>query len=219
MQRFPQLGSLADVRGAATVAEAYQLASLLTEADHTESDGGGLRVVNSGTIDRYEHLWGRKLFRYLGKSYLRPIVPADRLAELSSTRLAQARTPKLIVAGMTRSLECVFDSAGKLLAAKSTAIIFSSQLELRYLLAVLNSDIVSRYYAAVFGGNKLQGGYLRVGPPQLRMIPIPFPRRIHAREAAICDELIRLVDRRLETEHTDRLINTRMNDLVTDLYQ
>jgi hypothetical protein len=54
------LGELAEVRGAATVAEAYAIAGLVREGP------GGLRMINSGTIDAYEHLWGRKRMRYLG---------------------------------------------------------------------------------------------------------------------------------------------------------
>jgi hypothetical protein len=29
------------------------------------------------------------------------------------------------------------------------------------------------YYLSVYGGDRLQGGYLRIGPPQLRTLPVP----------------------------------------------
>lgn len=48
--RFPKLEEVATVVGAATVAEAYEIATLLEEG------GDGIRVVNSGTVDPYA-LW------------------------------------------------------------------------------------------------------------------------------------------------------------------
>src|SRR5512135_3338372 len=61
---FPALSAVASVHGAATVAEAYELAPLIQEAGAAAA--GDLRVVNSGTIDRYVNLWGEKPMRYLG---------------------------------------------------------------------------------------------------------------------------------------------------------
>ena len=93
---------------------------------------GDLRVVNSGTIDRYVNLWGNKPMRYLGNSYLHPVVPQDAAGRLPAVRQRQARTPKIIVAGMTRVLECIADLSGLLLPAKSTkptsAYVFGKKL-------------------------------------------------------------------------------------------
>ena len=91
------------------------------------------RVVNSGTIDRYRDLWSEKPLRYLGGSYARPVVAAADLGRLSAKRLAQARTAKIIVAGMTRRLECTVDLEGRVLAAKSTSIVLP-RVDARHLL-------------------------------------------------------------------------------------
>jgi hypothetical protein len=169
---LPALEDIAEVTGAATVAEAYEISPLLADAGPKLATGD-LKMVNSGTIDPYLLFWGRKPMRYLKQSYQRPIVPAGRLGELPAKRLLQARSPKLIVAGMTKELECAADLEGKYLAGKSTTIV-RSDVDLRLLLALLNSRLVNWYYAATWGGNRLQGGYLRVGPPQIRKIPMPL---------------------------------------------
>uniref|UniRef100_A0ACD5GS58 Uncharacterized protein n=1 Tax=Desertifilum tharense IPPAS B-1220 TaxID=1781255 RepID=A0ACD5GS58_9CYAN len=57
------LSAIADVLGAATVAEAYHIQALIREGN---SDRLDLKLVNSGTIDRYQFLWGEKTLRYLG---------------------------------------------------------------------------------------------------------------------------------------------------------
>jgi type I restriction-modification system DNA methylase subunit len=193
IDRFPKLESCASVLGAATVSEAYEIAELI-------QDGGrGLKLANSGTIDRFHFLWGERDCRYLGDKYLRPIIPTNRFGNLPHKRLEQAQTPKIIIAGMTLRLECVLDMAGEYLAGKSTSVIFP-RLDLRYMLGLLNSKTVHYLYSTVFGGNKLQGGYLRVGPPQLREIPIPVPNLADASEKSRHDLMISLVDEILDAK-------------------
>lgn len=167
---FPALSAAASVHGAATVAEAYELVPLIQEAGAAAA--GDLRVVNSGTIDRYVHLWGEKPMRYLGSSYVHPVVPSGAASQLPAARLRQARTPKIIVAGMTRVPECLADLPGALWPAKSTTVI-ESDADLCWLLGILNSRLMAFYYLSVYGGDRLQGGYLRIGPPQLRTLPVP----------------------------------------------
>jgi hypothetical protein len=190
---FPRLGEIATVVGAATVAEAYEIANLLKDG------GNGIHVVNSGTVDPYALLWGAKQFKYLGKSYLRPIVPKDKEHLLPAKRLLQTKTQKIIVAGMTKRLECGLDSQGIYLAGKSTSIV-SWNSDLRYLVAILNSRLVNFYYNSQFGGDKLQGGYLRIGPPQLKTIPIRMVKDNDKAGKRCHVQIVSLVDQMLEAK-------------------
>jgi adenine-specific DNA-methyltransferase len=225
--RFPKLESCASVLGAATVSEAYEIAELI-------QDGGrGLKVANSGTIDRFHFLWGERDCRYLGKKYLRPIIPINCFGKLPHKRLEQAKTPKIIIAGMTLRLECVLDMEGEYLAGKSTSVIFP-RTDLRYMLGLLNSKTVQYLYSTVFSGNKLSGGYLRVGPPQLREIPIPIPNLSDAGDKSRHDLMLSLVDDildakiKLSTAKTDadkdfykskcNTLDNRIDTLVYELY-
>ncbi|OLP20322.1 hypothetical protein BST81_00880 [Leptolyngbya sp. 'hensonii'] len=192
--RFPMLGSIAEVCGAATVGEAYQLQPLLQEAGADAA--GALPVVNSGTIDRYHLLWGQKPFRYLGQRYQRPVLERHRLQVLSPRRQEQVLQPKIIVAGMSKILECGVDLAGQVLAGKSTTIVRSS-LNLLHLLGLLNSRLLTLIYQSLFGGDRLQGGYLRIGPPQLRALPIWVPNLADPIDQQHHETLIRLVERML----------------------
>ncbi|MBD2122465.1 Eco57I restriction-modification methylase domain-containing protein [Trichocoleus sp. FACHB-262] len=167
--QFPPLSTVAEVLGAATVGEAYAMQSLI--ADEACPQATDLKLINSGTIDRYCDLWGQKCLRYLGHAYRYPIIPATQHSHLLPKRQRQARQPKIIVASMTQVLECVVDVAGDFVAGKSTVIILTS-LNLHYLLALLNSKLISFYYRNLYGGDCLKGGYLRIGPQQLRSLPI-----------------------------------------------
>jgi hypothetical protein len=197
-QEFLPLSKLATVTGAATVSEAYAIASLIQEKPCLEA--GDLQLVNSGTIDRYSLLWGRKVMRYLGLKLSHPVIAAAQTSHLPPKRYQQATQAKIIVAGMTRKLECAIDLTGTVLAGKSTVVIQvdpERSPDLRYLLAILNSQLANFYFTRCFGGNSLSSGYLRVGPPQLRQLPIPLPNLSRSQHQARYHRLIELVDRQL----------------------
>lgn len=209
LRRGTPLGDIAEVWGAATVAEAYALADLIAEGD------AGLRVVNSGTIDPHEHLWGRAPLRYLGKQYARPVIADPE--RLPPRRLAQARTPKVIVASMTRRLEAVLDAEGTLLAGKSTTIAWWPGRDLRLLAAQLNSRALTRHYARVFGGDRLRGGYLRVGPSQLRRLPVFDPRTADLREREQLARILGAMDR-IAAEGPGQALLAAIDDAVDALF-
>ena len=76
-------------------------------------------------------------------------------------------------------------------------------MDLRYLLGLLNSRLLSYYLCDRFGGNRLRGGYLRIGPPQLRSLPIPHPDSLDEPGQLLSQQLITCVEERL------RLMETR----------
>lgn len=196
-QTLPTLGEIACVQGAATVAEAYEIQSLIQ--GNSLLSAGDLHVINSGTIDRYRLLWGQKPLRYLGQLYQYPCIAAAHRDKLPVRRYQQAIQPKIIVAGLSQRLECAIDRSGSVLAGKSTSVIWQDKgdVDLRYLLGLLNSQLLSIYFCHSFGGNRLQGGYYRVGPPQLRSLPIYLPDLNDATDRQQYDRLIGLVEQRL----------------------
>jgi len=168
---LPTLTDRAQVCGAATVAEAYALRPLLV--DRPQPEPGDLRVVNSGTLDPGCTLWGRRDMRYLGARWRHPVVPRGRLEALPARRLAQARTPKVIVAGLTRRVEAFADTCGAWLAAKSTTVVLPHVgVSPGVLATALHHELALAWLRCHHGGQALRGGYLRLGPPQLRDLPL-----------------------------------------------
>ncbi len=215
LSQFPKLAAIAQITGAATVAEAYAIQPLIQNS----AVASGLKLVNSGTIDRYRLLWGAKPMRYLGQSYAHPIIPTAAIAQLPPKRYQQATQPKIIVAGMTRSLEAGLDAKGTILAGKSTTLIrtIDAAIDLRYLLGILHSRLIQLYFSSCFAGNQLQGGYLRVGAPQLRLLPIPnlTPDELQRHQAY--SPLIDLVDQQL-SDRSNQAIDPEIDRLVYQLY-
>ena len=191
-----RLDQVAVVLGAATVSEAYDIKPLIHEAE--DYPDFSLKVANSGTIDRYSFLWGQKKFRYIKRQLDRPVIPLQNERALPSRRLKQAKTPKIVIAGMTKRLECALDANGQVLAGKSTTIVMSEKSDLGYLLGILNSRLVACYYNAVFGGNKLSGRYLRIGPLQVKTIPIRTIDFDNPSDVAMHDRMVELVDDMLD---------------------
>lgn len=183
------LEKVALVTGAATVAEAYILKDLIEEEKEK------YKVINSGTIDRFESLWGQKEMRYLGKTFLKPTISESALKKVAQNRLKQTMNPKIIMAGMTLRPECIFDKTGAYLAAKSTTVIMQPACDFRVLLGILNSSLVFNFLRNRFKGNVLQGGYLRLGPPEIKEISIP---KILLDNKDSQRKLIKLIDKILQ---------------------
>lgn len=199
-QNFPRLDEFAVVLGAATVSEAYEIKSLIREADIQEEwDVNSIKVVNSGTIDRYVFLWGRKSCRYLKQKYDKPVILKEQQLLLPKKRLQQAKTPKIVVSGMTLVLESAIDLDGSYLAGKSTFIIFS-ELNLLYILGILNSKLMSFYYRNAFGGNTLQGGYLRIGRSQLATLPFKIIDTSKVEEGELYNQMVERVKQMLSLQ-------------------
>lgn len=156
------------VENAATVSEAYEIKKIISDSKEKTV---GHKFVNTGTIDRYECLWGKKPTRYIKASYDFPRVP---LEGLSDRRRLQATGKKIIIAGMTKEIEAIFDCDGEYIAGKSTLIILVDDDTLGWgLTALLNSDVVTKWYNIEYSSLSLAGGYLRINKNCVSNIPTP----------------------------------------------
>ena len=157
-----------NVIGSATVAEAYELKKVLYDAKNGSSS---LKVINTGTIDPYKSLWGIKSMQYIKGKYQYPRVSQNDLMTISKRRYNQAMSNKIIVAGMSSRIEAVYDD-GETLGGKSTTIIMGD--DLRFLLGLLNSKLVSFSINILYNSIKMAGGYLNIGTREIENIPIPI---------------------------------------------
>lgn len=211
----PQLGKIATVKEAATVSEAYELKNYIFDCeDLSPINKGFKKLINTGTIDSYRSLWGIKPTKYIKTSYKYPLIYDDALLQFSSLRSAEANLDKIIVVGMGKNLKCYHDN-GEYIAGKSTSIIYNCNKNLNFILAILNSRLISFFYRYNFKSTALSGGYFNIGPNQLKEIPIAFEESI-ARQ--IIEEVEKLIN--LNSEGKDReSINNKINNLIYSLYQ
>ena len=220
VKNLNKLGDIAVVKGAATVGEAYVIKTIVNNIDQKFSDQY-LKLTNTGTLDKYESLWGIQKTQYLKDGYTKPVVDKLKLKDIFPSRLEESITPKLIVGGMGKEIECFFDSKGEYLAGKSTSIIIplkKDRVIFRILLGLLNSKLLTKIYSNTFQSLSLSGGYLRIGPPQLKTLPVIIP------EGKLSIEFDKLVNKRIDlsmvkenlTENSDEWNKLQLEIEFTD---
>ncbi|MGV8982833.1 TaqI-like C-terminal specificity domain-containing protein [Clostridium sp.] len=204
---------IATVKGSATVSEAYELKNYLSNfEDSSIISNTYKKFINTGTIHPYISLWGIKPTQYIKTSYTYPIVLDDALMQFSSLRSEQANSEKIIVAGMSKRLECYYD-AGEYLAGKSTSIIYKSDVD--FILALLNSRLISFFYKYYFKSTALRGGNFNIGANQLKEIPIAFNKSV---ATLIVNDVMKLENFRHDNDNYELVIR-KIDRLIYSLYE
>ncbi|WP_406854390.1 N-6 DNA methylase [Alsobacter sp. KACC 23698] len=182
------LGSVATVSGAATVAEAYEMKSAISELGAGEVPPGFCKFVVSGNIRPFRTTWDIAPVQYLKSRFERPVA---NLSEIPEGRHAQALKPKVIISGMAKRPVAAHDTNGEYLSGKSTVIIYDPRVEvnLSSLTAILNSRLGALIYFGLYSGLALSGGYLRFGPPQISAFPIPQKLELEELDTCSLDEI------------------------------
>jgi SAM-dependent methyltransferase len=210
------LGELAVPHSGATGFTARRLAEALIERE--ESSEPGWDFITSGNIDRFAI--GRENVRFMGRTFRRPVLPAGA-AILTERKRRLYREPKIVLAGMTRRLEAAWSEAGLALGVQVYAAA-ELRVDPHFLLAVLNSKLLSFVYRTRFQAKRLAGGFFSLNKRQLAQLPIPTVDREEPRERLHHDELSRAA-RRLsapdcpagEREALDR----RIDEIVYTLFR
>ena len=216
MNKFEPIGNFAFVKGSATVGEAYDVQPFLKNSDGREKET--FKFVNTGTIDRYVITWGEDKTQYLKQLYFKPIISEKDLLNVLPNRYEDAAKEKIIIGGMCKTLECYYDN-GECLAGKSTTIITDSDISLKCLTGILNSKLLTYFYSVYFSSLSLQGGFLRVGPPQIKLLPIPIKT---IKSSGIDAVLESYVDKRIQNQNNqDECIRLEkaINKIVYALYE
>ena len=132
---------------------AYELVSSLTPSSHREN----LKLVTTGLIDRFEHHWDKQHVKFLGSRLSRPRWPNDTQSTSGIRRAAhRQRKAKILLGGLTKTLEAVLDADGDLGGVVSTWVMHpivktyesSDLLTLEFL---LNSWVCTWQYYEQYG--------------------------------------------------------------------
>ncbi len=160
------LSEVGNVNATSTASEADEYGAYITEKNSSRS----LKIINTGTIDRYMSLWGIEPMTHARKRFLKPYLP---LGGVSQRRKEMYSSPKIIFAKMAKVCEAFLDTNGEV-ASINTNCFYAPQegIDIRYVTAFCNSKIFSFLYEQFFGALRMSGGYFQFQAPQLRVIPI-----------------------------------------------
>ena len=191
-QRAPTepLGQSAHLESGTTGFQASRIARHLLESREARSRGlrpeEWFEFIVSGSIDRYRI--GSGPVRFMKRRFERPVLPRDA-APLSAGKRRLFTGGKIVVAGMTRRLEAARDPGGLALGVQVYAVV-PLDLPPLYLLALLNSKLLSYLFRLRFPAKRLGGGYLAINKGQLSRLPIRRIRPGHADDRRLLDRLL-----------------------------
>ena len=122
---------------------------------------------------------------------------------------------KIIVAGMSSRIEAVYDDGETTLGGKSTTIIMGD--DLRFLLGLLNSKLVSFSINILYNSIKMAGGYLNIGTREIENIPIPIASPVvqHSIESLVDGILKKICE---NTQMDSSNLENEIDGLVYSLY-
>lgn len=158
------------VVASSTASEADDWAHLISEDESATS----FKMVNTGTLAKYFVLWGVSPYSNRKKRLLKPnleVTSKDR--EVDTRRIEMFRSPKVIVAKLSKHLKAGIDYQG-IFASSNTVFVYEPKNPYTVLTlgAVLNSKLIDYVYRSTFSGLNLLGSF-QFQAPQIRILPLP----------------------------------------------
>lgn len=208
------LSALGSVNATSTAGESDEYGSHITNRKGDD----GLRIINTGTIDRYASLWGIREMTHGGNRFLTPHLPLAA-ADVNQRRKEMYLSPKIIFAKMARVAEAYLDYQGDY-ASINTNCFYQpkSGVDIRYIAAFCNSRIFMFIYEQFFGALRMSGGYFQFQAPQLRVIPVRVPsENVQCEFGSYVDEIQHLKKRSLDSD--TRELEQTIDRLLYELYE
>lgn len=205
---------LAECEGACATSDAYKLKPLVRNCINPNYDEDFI-IINTGTISKYYYRWGISPMKYLGDSYLNPIVKkTDFISTFGSTYIRRAMRPKIIFKGLNL-LDVCLDEYGWICPAKSTNVICSEDISLlKYLCGLLNSKLMFYYIKIKYSSSSYCGG-ITFTKDMINSLPINVSAD---RNAIVCcaDKILKIKN---ENPHSDTsALEREIDQLVYQLY-
>jgi len=136
--------------------------------DHKENDDCK-RLITAESIDRYSIKWNG-----LWVDYRRELIDTKKkeYGSLRNPRIFEA-SEKLLTALFGLRPEVAYDD-GRLYANNSVKIVLArdKDMNLKWILAILNSNLMAFYYRILFAPTHVRGGYIQFYPKDFLRLPI-----------------------------------------------
>ncbi len=175
----------------------------------------GFKLINTGTIDRYESLWGKSELTDKGKRFLTPHL-SNEDEGISTNRVKLYKSKKIILAKIAIRTEAFYDEKGEYASVNTNCFhTFNEEYNPKYILAWLNSKLFQFTFDCFFEGLKMQGGYLLYSAPNVS--------KMYIKKIKLNDQkpFIALVDKVIELKGQGKNTNElekQIDDLFYKLY-
>ncbi len=206
-QSMPMIKA-ANISASSTASESDDYSQFISENKMSES----LKLINTGTIDPYQSLWGTNKLTNKGKKYLNPYLSTNN-SIISPQRKALYKMPKIIVAKLGLSLEAYLDCSGEYGSLNTNCIFNPSEgFSLKYLAAFIHSSLFRFIYGQFFGSLRMGGGYYQFQAPQLKAMPVKKADKL------VLKKVENVLDRILSALIEQSSIEDYQNQINKELY-
>lgn len=153
------------INATSTAKEADEYHNLINETK-------GKKLINTGTIDRFNTCWGGEYLTDKGEKYLSPYLDINS-NKISKVRRKLYESPKIIFAKIAIRTEAFFDQNGEYASVNTNCIhSFSKNFSPKFITCWVNSTLFQFVYNCYFDGLKMAGGYLLYSAPNLKSLII-----------------------------------------------
>lgn len=200
------LRTIAECENACATHDAYELSPYVHNLKSDFDSIKDLRLVNTGTIDKFSNRWGIKEITYLGAKYMNPIVDKKEFCcNFGKAYVRKALSKKLIFKGLNL-LDGFIDFKGEYIPGKSTLVICSDNIDdLKFLCGLLNSKLAIFYIKSKYASSSYCGG-ITFSKDMINNFPIPLMLEFK-------DKIISIVDKILYMGYSSDL-NNELNESV-----
>ena len=200
------LNTIAECENACSTHDAYELSSFVYNLTSDSNESGNLRLVNTGTIDKFSNKWGIKEITYLGSKYIYPVVNRCAFTNyFGNAYVRKGTSPKLIFKGLNL-LDGFIDFNGEYLPGKSTLVICSENIDdLKFLCGLLNSKLAIFYIKSKYASSSYCGG-ITFSKDMINNFPIVTKR-------SFVNDIVEVVDKILNDGYSNQLSN-RLNEII-----
>jgi hypothetical protein len=169
MKDTEQLCIVCNLHAGPTGFSASDIANCLCEGPAKR--GKSLPFIVTGNIDPYIITPGNVL--YMKRKFENPFLRYDA-RYVTEGKWALFSSPKIVIAGMTKIIEAAYDPVGYAIGVNVYAAT-DFDVDYKYILALLNSTLMTFIFKSMFQAKHLGGGYLAINKGQLSTLPIKKP--------------------------------------------
>lgn len=155
------LSSCGKINATSTAKEADEMSPIINEE-------GGLKLINTGTIDSYFTTWGIDFLTDKGRKFKTPFIPLKNEI-VSDNRYNLYKSQKIIISKIGLKCEAFFDKYGEFSSINTNCIhSFDINYIPEYILSWMNSKLYNYIFECLFDGLRMSGGYLLFSAPNLK---------------------------------------------------
>jgi len=196
-----------------SIPDFYKLSKIIFESNKDNSSN--LKLINTGTLEKFGNLYGKKIFKYDGKSFLQPAVKREEFINNFPTRKIQTE-PKLIISSMG-GLKVDLDINGEYLGTRPTIWLTSKNNieDIKIAYVILNSKLMNWYYNQLYSVAGMAG--LKVTYKNIENTPFPtISNDIRTELIKVADSIYSFNKQELNTEF-EKEVN-KLNSYVYSIF-